>query len=132
MQQMHLYICKYTYRPKDHSPNDNPDLELELIAGEYLFVLDVLDDDGFYNGQTLVDAKRGLVPSNFVEKVQNLTKDSYQQILTRCEYCPLSLAISVSTSIQYVHMYIVVHFVYSCLCQAWNGRVRLDDIRSFV
>ena len=80
-----LYICKYSYSPLDTSPNDNPEAELPLFAGDYLFILSNCDEDGFYLGETL-EGKRGLVPSNFVEKVQNLSKESYQQILSKCNY----------------------------------------------
>lgn len=38
-----------SYNPYD-GPNDNPDLELPLTAGEYIYVYGDMDDDGFYEG----------------------------------------------------------------------------------
>ncbi|XP_046371624.2 RIMS-binding protein 2-like isoform X5 [Haliotis rufescens] len=63
-----VYCAKYSYRPYEHSPNDNPDAELPLNAGDYVLVLGEMDEDGFFEGE-LVDGRRGLVPSNFIEKV---------------------------------------------------------------
>lgn len=39
-----------SYNPYD-GPNDNPELELPLTAGEYIYVYGDMDDDGFYEGQ---------------------------------------------------------------------------------
>ena len=80
-----MYICKYSYNPIDSSPNDNPESELPLLSGDYLFILSECDDDGFYFGETL-EGKRGLIPSNFIEKVKDLNKESYEQILSKCEF----------------------------------------------
>uniref|UniRef100_A0AAR2K1A7 RIMS binding protein 2 n=1 Tax=Pygocentrus nattereri TaxID=42514 RepID=A0AAR2K1A7_PYGNA len=49
--------------------------ELPLVAGKYLYVYGDMDDDGFYEGE-LLDGQRGLVPSNFVEFVQDKEKPS--------------------------------------------------------
>uniref|UniRef100_A0A8C9XLX8 RIMS-binding protein 2 n=1 Tax=Sander lucioperca TaxID=283035 RepID=A0A8C9XLX8_SANLU len=57
------------YNPYD-GPNDNPEVELPLTAGEYIYVYGDMDDDGFYEGE-LMDGRRGLVPSNFVERVSD-------------------------------------------------------------
>uniref|UniRef100_A0A8K9WLB7 SH3 domain-containing protein n=1 Tax=Oncorhynchus mykiss TaxID=8022 RepID=A0A8K9WLB7_ONCMY len=57
------------YNPYD-GPNDNPEVELPLTAGEYIYVYGGMDDDGFYEGE-LMDGRRGLVPSNFVERVSD-------------------------------------------------------------
>uniref|UniRef100_A0A3Q3DX17 RIMS binding protein 2 n=1 Tax=Hippocampus comes TaxID=109280 RepID=A0A3Q3DX17_HIPCM len=59
----------WNYNPYD-GPNDNPEMELPLTAGEYIYVYGGVDDDGFYEGE-LVDGRRGLVPSNFVERVSD-------------------------------------------------------------
>ena len=67
-QKYFLYSCKYSYDPFKSSPNDNPEAELTLSTGEYVFILSEEDEDGFYRGESL-DSKRGLVPSNFVERV---------------------------------------------------------------
>uniref|UniRef100_A0A669D698 RIMS-binding protein 2 n=1 Tax=Oreochromis niloticus TaxID=8128 RepID=A0A669D698_ORENI len=53
-----------SYNPYD-GPNDNPEVELPLTAGEYIYVYGDMDDDGFYEGE-LMDGRRGLVPSNFM------------------------------------------------------------------
>ena len=79
-----MYICKYSYSPLDNSPNDNPEIELPLVAGDYLFILSDCDEDGFYYGETL-EGKRGLIPSNFIVKVHNLDKETYHQILSKCK-----------------------------------------------
>ena len=42
---------------------------MPLSADEYLFILSQEDDEGFLNGE-LLNGRRGLVPSNFVEQVQ--------------------------------------------------------------
>ena len=74
-----LYACKYSYDPFKNSPNDNPEAELPLIAGEFLFILNEEDEDGFYTGE-LLNGQRGLVPSNFVERV-NLEKNNLNKYL---------------------------------------------------
>uniref|UniRef100_A0A669EMA7 TSPO associated protein 1 n=1 Tax=Oreochromis niloticus TaxID=8128 RepID=A0A669EMA7_ORENI len=38
-----------SYNPYD-GPNDNPEVELPLTAGEYIYVYGDMDDDGFYEG----------------------------------------------------------------------------------
>ncbi|KPP69968.1 peripheral-type benzodiazepine receptor-associated protein 1-like, partial [Scleropages formosus] len=55
------------YNPYD-GPNDRPDLELPLTAGEYVYIYGDMDKDGFYKGE-LGGGRRGLVPSTFVEPV---------------------------------------------------------------
>uniref|UniRef100_A0A8C9TF42 RIMS-binding protein 2 n=1 Tax=Scleropages formosus TaxID=113540 RepID=A0A8C9TF42_SCLFO len=57
------------YNPYD-GPNENPEAELPLVAGKYLYVYGTMDEDGFYEGE-LLDGQRGLVPSNFVDFVQD-------------------------------------------------------------
>uniref|UniRef100_A0A674AH60 RIMS-binding protein 2 n=1 Tax=Salmo trutta TaxID=8032 RepID=A0A674AH60_SALTR len=64
------------YNPYD-GPNEHPEAELPLVAGKYLYVYGTMDDDGFYEGE-LLDGQRGLVPSNFVEFVQDKEKPSIQ------------------------------------------------------
>ncbi|XP_077360966.1 peripheral-type benzodiazepine receptor-associated protein 1 isoform X2 [Festucalex cinctus] len=67
--KLQVFIARYSYSPYD-GPNDNPEMELPLTAGEYIYVYGGMDDDGFYEGE-LVDGRRGLVPSNFVERVSD-------------------------------------------------------------
>ncbi|KAM6111809.1 RIMS-binding protein 2 isoform 5-T5 [Pterocles gutturalis] len=67
--KVHLCIARYSYNPFD-GPNENPEAELPLTAGKYLYVYGDMDEDGFYEGE-LLDGQRGLVPSNFVDFVQD-------------------------------------------------------------
>ncbi|XP_064828259.1 RIMS-binding protein 2-like isoform X2 [Oncorhynchus masou masou] len=71
-----LCTARYSYNPYD-GPNEHPEAELPLVAGKYLYVYGTMDDDGFYEGE-LLDGQRGLVPSNFVEFVQDKEKTSIQ------------------------------------------------------
>uniref|UniRef100_A0A671L8R1 RIMS-binding protein 2 n=1 Tax=Sinocyclocheilus anshuiensis TaxID=1608454 RepID=A0A671L8R1_9TELE len=66
---MFVLLSKCSYNPYD-GPNDNPEVELPLTAGEYIYVYGDMDDDGFYEGE-LMDGRRGLVPSNFVERMSD-------------------------------------------------------------
>nr|KAG5693025.1 hypothetical protein BaRGS_005649 [Batillaria attramentaria] len=63
-----VYVAKYSYDPFEYSPNENPEAELPLSAGDYVLVLGDMDEDGFFEGE-LIDGRRGLVPSNFIERV---------------------------------------------------------------
>ncbi|XP_028825250.1 peripheral-type benzodiazepine receptor-associated protein 1-like isoform X11 [Denticeps clupeoides] len=67
--KLQVFIARYSYNPYD-GPNDNPEVELPLTAGEYIYMYGDMDDDGFYEGE-LMDGRRGLVPSNFVERVSD-------------------------------------------------------------
>ncbi|KAA0716884.1 Peripheral-type benzodiazepine receptor-associated protein 1 [Triplophysa tibetana] len=67
--KLQVFIARYSYNPYE-GPNDNPEVELPLTAGEYIYVYGDMDDDGFYEGE-LMDGRRGLVPSNFVERVSD-------------------------------------------------------------
>ncbi|XP_056360572.1 RIMS-binding protein 2 [Oenanthe melanoleuca] len=67
--KVHLCIARYSYNPFD-GPNENPEAELPLTAGKYLYVYGDMDEDGFYEGE-LLDGQRGLVPSNFVDLVED-------------------------------------------------------------
>ncbi|KAM5313133.1 RIMS-binding protein 2 isoform 4-T4 [Glossophaga mutica] len=67
--KVHLCVARYSYNPFD-GPNENPEAELPLTAGKYLYVYGDMDEDGFYEGE-LPDGQRGLVPSNFVDFVQD-------------------------------------------------------------
>lgn len=65
-----VFIVKYNYNPLEMSPNPNHDSELALVAGDYIYVFGEMDSDGFYRAQ-LMTGEEGLVPSNFVEKVDD-------------------------------------------------------------
>uniref|UniRef100_A0A8C7YRZ4 Peripheral-type benzodiazepine receptor-associated protein 1 n=1 Tax=Oryzias sinensis TaxID=183150 RepID=A0A8C7YRZ4_9TELE len=47
--KLQVFIARYSYNPYD-GPNDNPEVELPLTAGEYIYVYGDMDDDGFYEG----------------------------------------------------------------------------------
>ncbi|ESP00973.1 hypothetical protein LOTGIDRAFT_140155, partial [Lottia gigantea] len=68
--QIYVYVAKYGYDPYTQSPNEIPDAELPLNAGDYVLILGEMDEDGFYDGE-LVDGRKGLVPSNFIERVDS-------------------------------------------------------------
>ncbi|XP_026052109.1 RIMS-binding protein 2 isoform X1 [Carassius auratus] len=90
--QVRLCTARYSYNPYD-GPNEHPEAELPLVAGKYLYVYGNMDDDGFYEGE-LLDGQRGLVPSNFVEFVQDKEKPSIEggEEQGRLEQSCLSLA----------------------------------------
>ncbi|XP_060703867.1 RIMS-binding protein 2-like isoform X5 [Hemiscyllium ocellatum] len=67
--KLKVFISRYSYNPFD-GPNENPEAELPLTAGEYIYVYGDMDEDGFYEGE-LMDGRRGLVPSNFIERVSD-------------------------------------------------------------
>uniref|UniRef100_A0AAR2KRA3 RIMS-binding protein 2 n=1 Tax=Pygocentrus nattereri TaxID=42514 RepID=A0AAR2KRA3_PYGNA len=73
-QSLKIIVAFSLYNPYD-GPNEHPEAELPLVAGKYLYVYGDMDDDGFYEGE-LLDGQRGLVPSNFVEFVQDKEKPS--------------------------------------------------------
>ncbi len=64
-----LWTLRFTYDPFSQSPNDNPEAEVSLVGGDYVLVWGTMDEDGFYDGE-LLDGRRGLVPSNFVQRLQ--------------------------------------------------------------
>ncbi|XP_076801089.1 peripheral-type benzodiazepine receptor-associated protein 1-like isoform X2 [Clavelina lepadiformis] len=77
-----VYIAKYTYNPFE-GPNMRPELELPLTAGDYVYVHGNMDGDGFYQGE-LMNGRRGLVPSNFLEVIDDSPNDlppSYDAIV---------------------------------------------------
>ena len=65
-----VFIVKYSYDPSVMSPNPNHDQELTLVAGDYIYVFGEMDGDGFYRAQ-LTTGEGGLVPSNFIEMVED-------------------------------------------------------------
>ncbi|NXA78448.1 RIMB1 protein, partial [Thryothorus ludovicianus] len=88
--KLQMFLARYSYNPFD-GPNENPEAELPLTAGEYIYIYGDMDEDGFFEGE-LMDGRRGLVPSNFVERVSDddlmtflppelndLTHSSYQE-----------------------------------------------------
>nr|XP_054600203.1 RIMS-binding protein 2 isoform X3 [Nothobranchius furzeri] len=89
--QVRLCTARYSYNPYD-GPNEHPEAELPLVAGKYLYVYGDMDDDGFYEGE-LLDGQRGLVPSNFVEFVQDKEKPIGEGVedLRHLDHTPLAL-----------------------------------------
>uniref|UniRef100_A0A3B4DIW0 RIMS-binding protein 2 n=1 Tax=Pygocentrus nattereri TaxID=42514 RepID=A0A3B4DIW0_PYGNA len=67
--KVRLCVARYNYNPYD-GPNEHPEAELPLVAGKYLYIYGTMDEDGFYEGE-LLDGQQGLVPSNFVDFVQD-------------------------------------------------------------
>ncbi|XP_068166353.1 RIMS-binding protein 2 isoform X2 [Antennarius striatus] len=74
--KVRLCVARYSYNPYD-GPNEHPEAELPLVAGKYLYVYGTMDEDGFYEGE-LLDGQRGLVPSNFVDFIQDEEPSSVQ------------------------------------------------------
>uniref|UniRef100_A0A8C3BQ23 SH3 domain-containing protein n=1 Tax=Cairina moschata TaxID=8855 RepID=A0A8C3BQ23_CAIMO len=56
-----------SHDPAD-SPNEHPELELPLTAGQFVYVIGEMDEDGWYIGER-TDGSRGFIPSNLVEEV---------------------------------------------------------------
>ncbi|XP_023814412.1 RIMS-binding protein 2 isoform X8 [Oryzias latipes] len=75
--KVRLCVARYSYNPYD-GPNEHPEAELPLVAGKYLYIYGNMDEDGFYEGE-LLDGQRGLVPSNFVDFLQDEKTSSVQQ-----------------------------------------------------
>ncbi|XP_068518677.1 RIMS-binding protein 3A-like [Anas acuta] len=61
------FLALYSYDPAD-SPNEHPELELPLTAGQFVYVIGDMDEDGWYIGER-TDGSRGFVPSNLVQEV---------------------------------------------------------------
>ncbi|XP_054441518.1 peripheral-type benzodiazepine receptor-associated protein 1 [Pteronotus mesoamericanus] len=67
--RIQVFLARYSYNPFE-GPNENPEAELPLTAGEYIYIYGNMDEDGFFEGE-LMDGRRGLVPSNFVERLSD-------------------------------------------------------------
>lgn len=52
---MVFLLCNYSnsYNPFE-GPNENPEAELPLTAGEYIYIYGNMDEDGFFEGRTIV------------------------------------------------------------------------------
>ncbi|XP_066492584.1 peripheral-type benzodiazepine receptor-associated protein 1 [Tiliqua scincoides] len=87
--KLRVFLARYSYNPFD-GPNENPEAELPLTAGEYIYIYGEMDDDGFFEGE-LMDGRRGLVPSNFVERVSDddLVTFLPQELLELSQSSPL-------------------------------------------
>ncbi|XP_015238755.1 PREDICTED: RIMS-binding protein 2-like [Cyprinodon variegatus] len=58
-------VALFDYDPWENSPNMDSDVELGFRAGDIIYVLGDMDQDGFYYGD--LHGRRGLVPSNFLQ-----------------------------------------------------------------
>ena len=67
--ELRAFIARYSYDPFD-DPKERPELELPLVAGQYVYIFGDVDEDGWYVGE-LTDGTRGFVPSNLVEEVSD-------------------------------------------------------------
>lgn len=45
-----LFASSNSYNPFE-GPNENPEAELPLTAGEYIYVYGTMDEDGFFEGR---------------------------------------------------------------------------------
>ncbi|ETE71507.1 RIMS-binding protein 2, partial [Ophiophagus hannah] len=70
MEELDIDSISLVPEQENHDPVklQNPEAELPLTAGEYIYVYGEMDEDGFFEGE-LMDGRRGLVPSNFVERL---------------------------------------------------------------
>ncbi|CAM9297702.1 unnamed protein product [Bubo scandiacus] len=68
--ELRAFIAQYSYDPFDGC-SKQPELELPLTAGEAVYVLEQVDEDGCSVGE-LVDGTRGFVPSTFAEEDSNV------------------------------------------------------------
>lgn len=63
-RKLQTFIAQYRYDPCD-GPSEQPELELPLTAGQYVF--GQVDEDAWSVGE-LADSTRGFIPSNFAEE----------------------------------------------------------------
>ncbi|XP_040529846.1 trichohyalin-like [Gallus gallus] len=63
------FLARHSYNPFE-GPNQDPENELPLIAGQYVYIFGDMDEDGWLLGE-LTDGTRGLVPSSLVEEVSD-------------------------------------------------------------
>ena len=96
-----------------HSPNEAPEAELQVNAGDYILVWGDVDEDGFYDGEIL-DGRRGLVPSNFVEKLEgDDLVDFHQQVVLGVGDCDDSVCTSIPQDLDFLSSDEVRHVQYT-------------------
>ncbi|KAK7925668.1 hypothetical protein WMY93_007978 [Mugilogobius chulae] len=71
-------VAIFDYDPRESSPNTDIEAELTFSAGDIIHVLGDMDEDGFFLGE--LNGQRGLVPSNFLQALQE-TNASSQHLL---------------------------------------------------
>jgi hypothetical protein len=103
---MAVFVAKFDYNPETDSPNDNPNSELAITAGEYVYVYGDVDEDGFYFGEK-EDGQKGMVPSNFIEQVADddtsgvatpeVPEDNEQEVIAQRELIAYNLSRELET-----------------------------------
>ncbi|XP_048782338.1 uncharacterized protein LOC125684315 isoform X2 [Lagopus muta] len=63
------FLARHSYDPFE-GPNEDPESELPLTAGQHVYVFGDVDEDGWFLGE-LTDGTRGLVPSSLVTEVSD-------------------------------------------------------------
>ncbi|XP_054290498.1 peripheral-type benzodiazepine receptor-associated protein 1-like isoform X8 [Macrosteles quadrilineatus] len=97
----YVYIARYSYDPFSQSPNECPEAELAVNAGDYLLVWGNMDEDGFYDGE-LLDGRRGLVPSNFIQKlVGDDLLEFHQSVIQGLRDCDDSASTNIPQDLDY-------------------------------
>ncbi|XP_046682775.1 RIMS-binding protein 2 isoform X2 [Homalodisca vitripennis] len=97
----YVYIARYSYDPFQQSPNECPEAELAVNAGDYLLVWGNMDEDGFYDGE-LLDGRRGLVPSNFIQKlVGDDLLEFHQSVIQGLRDCDDSASTNIPQDLDY-------------------------------
>lgn len=78
------------------------DTFFQVNAGDYILVWGDVDEDGFYDGE-LLDGRRGLVPSNFVEKLEGEELyDFHQQVVLGLGDCDDSVCTSIPQDLDFM------------------------------
>ncbi|KAF4073009.1 hypothetical protein AMELA_G00254050 [Ameiurus melas] len=67
-------VAIFDYDPRESSPNADIEAELTFNAGDIIYVLGDMDDDGFFYGD--LNGQKGLVPSNFLQAFPENGDDS--------------------------------------------------------
>ncbi|RZF46120.1 hypothetical protein LSTR_LSTR012980, partial [Laodelphax striatellus] len=99
----YVYIARYSYDPYQQSPNECPEAELAISAGDYLLVWGIMDEDGFFDGE-LLDGRRGLVPSNFIQKlVGDDLLEFHQAVIQGLRDCDDSASTNIPHDLDYHH-----------------------------
>ncbi|XP_050524709.1 peripheral-type benzodiazepine receptor-associated protein 1 [Daktulosphaira vitifoliae] len=100
--QCYVYCARFTYDPFYCSPNENFEEELPITAGDYILVWGNKDEDGFFDGE-LLDGRRGLVPSNYVQQLYGRDlEEFYQSMVVRLRECDDSATTTVPQNIEYM------------------------------
>ena len=74
----------------------------QVNAGDYILVWGDVDEDGFFDGEML-DGRRGLVPSNFVEKLEGEELfDFHQQVVLGLGDCDDSVCTSIPQDLDFM------------------------------